>query len=128
MNMKKNKRKFAMIFFGVILPIVLFVLIFILDSRYADSLRDEYKNIEYRDELNGIIESMKTRKGGVYLILENDMKVRFYPSHNYLYKKPNIDGFLNKGDKLFKPKNSDTLYVFRNGRKYYFVLGEFINK
>ena len=71
---------------------------------------------------------MKYRKGGVHITFDNNVKVQFAPSCNYLYKKIFLYDFLRKGDSIIKRKDSDTLYVFRNKQEYYFVLGKFINR
>ena len=126
--MKKNKHTVAIIVFGVILPIITLVLMLTLQSKYIASLNREYSNIETHDEIDGVIHSMKSRKGGVYITLGNDMKVQLPPSCNYLYKKIFLDDFLREGDQIHKQKGNDTLFVYRNGQEYYFVLGEFINK
>ena len=127
-DMKKNKRIVVIIAFWVVLPILTLVLMFTLQSKYITSLNREYKNIETQDEIDGVIHSMKSRKGGVYITLDNNVKVQFAPSCNYLYKKIFLDDFLRKGDQIIKRKDSDTLYVFRNKQEYYFVLGKFINR
>ena len=126
--MKRNKRIVSIIVFAVIIPILTLVLMFTLQSKYIASLNREYKNIDTHDKIEGAIHSIKTRKGGAYITLDNKIKVHFYPSCNYLYKKIFLDDFLRNGDQLIKRKNSDTLYVYRNNQEYYFVLGKYINK
>ena len=126
--MKKTKRTVAIIVFGVIIPIITLILMLTLESKYIASLKREYSDIEAQNTVEGIIHSMKSRKGGVYITLGNNMKVRLPPSCNYLYKKIFLDDFLREGDQIHKQKGNDTLFVYRNGQEYYFVLGEFINK
>ncbi|UBM61167.1 hypothetical protein LA303_06965 [Candidatus Sulfidibacterium hydrothermale] len=126
--MKKNKRMVAILVFGVILPVIVLILMFTFESEHINLLNKEYVHVETQGKIDGVIHSIKSRKGGIYVALSNNIKVQLPPSCNYSYEKSYIDNFLRRGDLLFKPKNSDTLYVFRNGQKYYFVLGKFINK
>ncbi len=85
-------------------------------------------DIGTQGEVNGIIFSMKSRKGGTYITFDNSEKVHFYPCRNYLYKKPFMFDFLQIGDQITKREGNDTLFVYRNGQEYYFVLGEIVNR
>lgn len=126
--MKKNKRTVAIIVFWVILPILTLIIMLTFESKYIASLKREYTKIETQDEVNGVIHSMKSRKGGVYITLDNSVKVHFYPSRNYLYERYFMDEFLRIGDQITKRKGNDTLFVYRNEQEYYFVLGEIVNR
>ena len=126
--MKKNKRIVAIIVFGIILPIITLALMLTFESKHINSLKREYRDIAIQDTVNGVIHSIKYRKGGVYITLDNSVKVHFYPSRNYLYKNYFLDEFLHKGDSIIKQSANDTLFIYRNGQEYYFVLGEIINR
>lgn len=48
-------------------------------------------------------------------------------TRNYLYSGQDLAFFMKVGDSIFKPLGSDSLYIIRNNRTYYFILGKMIN-
>lgn len=75
--------------------------------------------------------SLNMYNKGSYLIdLENGTKFSLFgASRNYLYKpEPNLNRFLEIGDSIFVSTNNDSVFVYRNNKKYYFILGKIINK
>ncbi len=126
--MREKNKTLQTIIFGVILPIVTLIIMLTVESNHINSLKEEYVNVIKKDEVNGIIGSIKTRKGGCYITLNKDVKIHLYPSRNYLYEISFLDKFLHVGDRLCKEKGNDTLFVYRNEAQYYFVLGEIINR
>ena len=87
----------------------------------------EYENImDKTDTIFGEINKIKRDKGYAFVELLNGTKVGISKSWNYNYKPDYITDFLQPKDSIVKPEFSDTLYVYRNSAKYYFVLGESI--
>lgn len=89
---------------------------------------EKYPLCDFQDELSGIVQKVRPNRGTIYFDLANSKQFSTVESYNYDYSPFAIDEFIETGDSIFKPKNSDTLYIYRNNDKYYFVLGEFINK
>lgn len=100
----------------------------------------ERENIEYattiqhvRKELKGrVVKYEKSRFINLrYIIdLSTSEKLNIYETPiNYAYKDDQkfLMSFLQKGDSIIKPANSDSIFVFRNNRKYLWVFGERIN-
>ncbi len=89
----------------------------------------EYENITNRTEtIYGKIIKIKRDKGYAFVELYNGAKVGISRSWNYNYQTDYITDFLQRNDSIVKSEFSDTLYVYRNYAKYYFVLGKSIEK
>ncbi|WP_156032878.1 hypothetical protein [Prevotella sp. 10(H)] len=48
-------------------------------------------------------------------------------TRNYEFCNCDIESFLHIGDSIYKPRSSDSIYVYRGDRIYYFILGQEIN-
>lgn len=60
--------------------------------------------------------------GITYLVLVNKERYMFAPTYNYKYYPREFSHFVYRYDSIFKRKNSDTIYIFRNDEKYIFLL------
>lgn len=100
----------------------------------------ERENIEYattiqhvRKELKGrVVKYEKSRFINLrYIIdLSTSEKLKIYETpinHAYKDDRKFFISFLQKGDSIFKPANSDSIFVFRDNRKYLWVFGDRIN-
>lgn len=123
---KKSKNLIITIY--VIFLIAFGIFIFSIQVNQLNSLKANYDVVNKNDSVYGVIKEMKTRKGGAFLTLSNKHKVSFYPSRNYSYKPAFIADFLKTGDSINKKKNSDTIFVIRNDKAYYFIHREIINR
>lgn len=130
-NKNNNFRKFL-----GILVIAVIVLLYIYNNEKLDKQRKkedrEYVKIEnLRSEYKGKVLSKNRSKGytGLTLIhLTNNGKLSISGStRNYFYSKQNLGYFIQVGDSIFKPLGSDSVYIIRNNKKYYFILGKIIN-
>ena len=70
---------------------------------------------------------------GTYLVdLDNDIKFLIGTrTTNYEYRWPYLYDFLSVGDSIYHPKGrgkGSAFYVYRDGKTYFFKLGESINK
>lgn len=50
------------------------------------------------------------------------------PTYNWDYRVVSFDYFIKENDSIYKPINSDSIYVYRNGKEYYFIYGKILNK
>ena len=84
-------------------------------------------------ELSGKVEKLyfSISNKGTYLVkLNRGGNFRFLASntYNYEYSPHSLYDLIAIGDSIYKPKNTDSIYVFRNKSRYYFIAGEKINK
>ena len=94
-------------------------------------LIEEYPSIK---DINKELKSKVVHKqispffSGTYLFhLSNGDKFSLAnQERNYQYEKlhSNLMRMLSVGDSIYKPKNTDSIYVFRNKSRYYFIAEE----
>jgi hypothetical protein len=70
----------------------------------------------------------KYYQGVAYIETEENNKFRIDYSVNYLYKPIYLHKFIQVGNSMHKPRNVDTVSIFRNGKEYYFLSGKIINE
>lgn len=101
-----------------------------MDYRFIGKLHREYKPLEKPDSLHGIVRSIKNFRSteGVNFILINGKKTIIGSSSNHDYQIPNINRMMKTGDSISKKADSDTIYLFQNSKRYYFLLDKTINK
>ncbi|WP_353123853.1 hypothetical protein [Dysgonomonas capnocytophagoides] len=130
-------------YIGYIFMFVVFCVsfLFVIQSRRNDKkssefLKEEYPLLETVNARNiaGVVLSKKQSmnqyyRGGYLIELINAEKFTLSGvTINYLYKPYDICDFLQINDSINKPVQNDSLYVYRQGKEYYFVLGEVLNK
>ncbi len=97
------------------------------DSKNIEKLHEEYKMVQKKTEINGLITSLYVNKGACFVKLDS-RKLFLKTAANYNYKEVYLDRVLEVGCTITKKPNSDTLIVKKMGKEYYFKLGSFINK
>lgn len=132
--MLKNKFVQWIIFIAIVL------LFYTLGDLLAESHENErqkqseiYKDLEStNDSIAGIIISLKRSgywAGSTLICLSGGEKyMGSKVSYNYNNSSKSLLKFIQNGDSIFKPANSDSLYVYRKGKEYYFIFDETINK
>ena len=120
-----NKRKWILI---IILILIFFSIFHISTNKLINEKNKNYPLINNNSAFSGKIENVYLNRGSIYLMLTNKKCFRTTDSRNYDYNPIFIDDFLSYGDSIVKPLNTDTLFIIRDTRKYYFVLGKFINE
>jgi hypothetical protein len=122
---------------GVSITILVLVVGFVVNhylNPYAKRFRwleneiPKYKTVEKGDSLGNKIAESFIERGWVYITLHDGRKVAIGVSRNGLYEKSFIGDFLQTGDSLIKESGSDTIYVGRENKKYYFVVGKIVNE
>lgn len=74
--------------------------------------------------INGVVERTKPIKGSVKVWLKSGGEILIYAGSNYNYKKTNLSNFLINNDSIVKRTNSDTIFVFRENERYFFLLNK----
>ncbi|WP_163355454.1 hypothetical protein [Dysgonomonas sp. 25] len=130
----------------VILFILLTILLFIFSmGRFYSNKRDSYEEsqrkildypslIDASIEISGVVQGKQISlnlysKGSFYVNLNNGGKFDINrTTRNYLYINSDIRDFLEVNDSISKHANNDSIFIYRDGLEYYFVLGKIINK
>lgn len=85
--------------------------------------------VDYDTEISGIASYATNNRGNISLTLKRPKEVKYHltPTRNYNYKPYDLDDFIQGGDSVYKPSSNDTLYIFRNNKRYFFIINEVIN-
>jgi len=120
---------------GILLIGLIFLSHYLIERHMKNSRKREDK--EYMDiqksylEYKGVISSKKMSDGyaGTVLFeLRNGVKFRIYEtSINYSIGNIDLTSFMTYGDSIYKPDNTDSIYIYRKGKEYHFILGRRIN-
>lgn len=121
-----NKNKLSSPIYTIII-ILLTVWIFIFfDYWWKDN---SGINIEYDTEISGIISYTTIDRGNISLRIKRPKEIKYIltVTANYNYNPSDLEEFVRGGDSIYKPSSSDTLYIFRKGKRFYFIINEEIN-
>ena len=121
-DIKKKKKSYSLISIftvsGFLAMFFWLMYLYISVYKYA-------KTTEYTTKLNGTITAINQTKGTTFVLLKNENQYwSIDASYNYDYQYPFIADFLEKNDILKKNKCSDTLFVTRKNKKYFFLIGD----
>lgn len=124
--MDSNTKKYPDPLKGLRIPMYIFIpfgIIFTITCwtwmiKRQDSLLKEYHKVIKTSELGDKIIKIRQERGFSRYLLADESKIRFPDIFND--KKQNIAGEIEPFDSIYKKKDSDTIIVVRNGRKYYF--------
>lgn len=136
--MKKKSFKFYL-YIVIGIYVLLIIILNFMDIR-TQKKQNDAKIIECPDlkTRNLIINSILKKKelsdsmfskGSMYLYFDNgDCFTLFGVNYNWAYEIPRLNDFLQVGDSISKRAENDTILIYRNNKKYYFVLNKEINK
>lgn len=118
---------FKYIILGVIAIIVMFA---VIDIKKSGSEYNTEKTKYYEREIRGRLVSKGNNRGiRIRIAINGDVKNEYlYGSKNFDLSPSDLFDFLKINDSIVKPPNSLELYIYRGNEKYYFKLGEYINK
>lgn len=115
----KERQKIIAYFLALGIFPLIFLVLFITDKDDYDNKFGKFKTVGKETILNSkIIDIIKNR--GAFYIFEDSTYYTFPWGINLNHNPTDLSYFLEKGDLLIKNKNSDTLFIFRNNKKYYF--------
>lgn len=104
--------------FGSIIIISIFIIYIVMKNTLND-FEDTHNN-----ELKGKVFSIKIYQGSSWIKLHKDSSsFVLLNSYNYSMSEPKLHKFLKVGDSIYKPVDTDSLYIYRNGKEYLFILG-----
>ena len=122
-----------------VLSVLLIPLIFFIGKQNEKKMEEgrqredrEYTPIDNSPrEFKGMIISTKMSaywKGTQVVHLSNDKFTTSSSTRNYEYGGGEMASFMHVGDSIYKPANTDSIYIYRGNKTYYFRLGMDINK
>ena len=95
---------------------------------YLQRENAKYTLVKYSDKVDGVVLSTYFDHGTIFVKLIDSSKICFEASQNKMYEKYWLGDFLQGYDSIVKHTNSDTLFINRQRKIYFFRLGHFINK
>lgn len=136
---KNNRIVYIIVSVGIAIIITSFILILLIyfkEEMKKDKINEKetYLSLnETTQEFKGLIikRTLSAHWAGTYLYdLSTNQKFHLSGltlNRSYEKKYQDLITSLHTGDSIFKPKNSDTLYVYRKRGDYYYIIGKQIN-
>lgn len=124
--MKKSKKYF--IGANIFIIILLSVVSTYYQNKYVDGLNKEYRDISKSDEIIGVIKVIELFKMHPLITLVDGNKIFLHTGDNYNYSEENLGKFLMQGDTLLKHRGSDTIFINREQKTYFFIIGADVGK
>jgi hypothetical protein len=125
-------KTFRKYWYYYLLVLIIFLTIFIIGVKQMDKhwqkIHKAYPFVKREQALNDRVINLFTERGASYVLTKDSIKYSFRSSANYDYKNYYLTDFLQEGDSLVKRRNTDTLYIYRDNEKYYFIHGKDINQ
>jgi len=115
---KRKKTIFYIVFFVYL--IIGFIITIHISENWSKQLTEKYPLLKRESEVNGIITDILHQQSA-FITLNNGahIEVRYLTNHQYEFY--DFRNFIQFNDSLSKRAYSDTIYVFREGQKYFFV-------
>lgn len=102
---------------------VLFVFIFIKTNKTKYKTDEIVNN---NTNFSGVVSLSIPARAALHVRLMDGRRYLLPWAENENYKKTDLNKFIRGNDSLVKKSFSDTLFVYRDGKKYYFVFRETI--
>lgn len=107
----------------VIAIVLVFVLAVWLLFKFQRSYFGDYLDTDFEMSYNGEVADIKKNRGYLYVELNNGDKYNIKWASNSCYSPKRLWGFLEIGDLLNKPQNTDSIFIYRENAEYFFILG-----
>ena len=113
---RKNKRG-ILFFVGFVLVTIATLMIIVL------CLPDNRK-ITHESAFSGVVTKINEYKGSLTIRLKDGVnKYYLKDANNYELSPVELMNFLQLGDSVYKPLNSDSLFIYREDKQFLFILG-----
>lgn len=119
--------------FQLLLPtivVIIFVIVLISSLVQTETTMKRFPYLEAKMHMKGKIEFIDTssfRGEGVRLKFENGSGRSVGPAINNQHNPSKLRDFLQIGDSLIKNSGTDSLFIYRNGQSFVFLLNKEIN-
>jgi len=118
---KISNRKKTIFYIGFFVYLIIgFIITVHISDNWDKQLTEKYPLLKKESEVNGIVTDILHQKS-VFITLNNGAHIEVRYLTNDQYKSYDFCNFIQFNDSLSKKTYSDTLYVFREGQKYFFV-------
>jgi hypothetical protein len=105
------------------------IMIFYLTGTYQKNIDNKYNIIDNSVEINSVFDHLKGNRGMLYLDFIDSIRFKVGGAMiNRNYIPEDFDSFLKEGDSIIKRRQSDTVLIIRNMKKYYFILNKVVAK
>lgn len=103
---------------------VIFLFIFLISLGVYQIIKvGNPTEIKLSTKLDEIVTDVYPLKSSIYVQVENKKeRVTIDYSRNYDYDPIELNEFMKIGDRIVKNKCSDTLYIFRNNERFFFLI------
>ena len=125
------KLKRVIIFLAIIIAGVVLVTIFNPYRFEISKLKERektYKLLDTKTSVHATILNIHDHRGTTAVYLSDSSKFFIKHSRNYNYDTPWLSEFLNHRDLLIKNSDSHTIWIERNDKHYYFIMGKCIQR
>jgi hypothetical protein len=121
--MNKKRRSILIFAFGII------AVIYILTANYFGGKRTKQEFLKFdNSEIDGVIRDVYVKHYGAgFKISGDNEEFIFYPYTSDLNDKKIFEHLAKSGDRIIKSKNSDTLTLISNDKKYKYTFQRFDN-
>jgi hypothetical protein len=112
---KKAIKLSFIIGFAIIFSLIVVQIIFLNNNKIEET---------FNNSLSGVIIKKTVYKGSTWIKLRDSSKryvLKF--ANNFNLKPSSLSEFIEVGDSIYKPANTDTLFIYRNNDRYLFILG-----
>ena len=113
-------------YFHIIGFFLAFLYVFGYRGAYFLYRTKDAENICFDSEFKAEVSDVVTNRRVTYILTSGADKFRIVIKDNRDYSIWSFSDFLEKKDKVFKIKNSDTVFVVRDLKRYYFLLDDHI--
>ena len=122
---KKRRKKFNI---GLVIFLVVGAIVGTLIMDYkAKKINEAHPRLKEEQSISGIVDEKYTDRGRTFIKLSNGKKFSNFLSYNYNYEPSYFGDFIEFGDSVRKPKGTDTLYIYRDNKRYFFLIDEDVN-
>lgn len=105
------------------LPVIFLFLFLIGLGTYQVIKVGNPSEIKLSTKLDEIVISVFSLKSSIYVKVENrEERITIDYSRNYDYEPMELSEFIEPGDRIVKNECSDTLFIMRQGEKFYFLI------
>ncbi len=125
--MKKNNQYFVLIIF-VIFAIIYFCITHYKNKKELNSLTKEYPRITMSDSIDNVVidkyypKKWRGRSICQYITLNDNRKFYFFIDRSISDGNYSFGDIVSPGDRLFKRRYSDTLFLYSGSFEYVFTL------
>ena len=122
-TMGTKKVSLILLIISPILAIIIGLIVTAPIDKHLSELFEKHHLVHLEDSFRGKITDHEFQKE-IYLTLNDTIHIYFYSMDNKMYKPIEFYKFIHNNDILEKHANSDTIYLYRENQRYYFIMDD----